>query len=164
MGDWPSFASNGSIIVDSMNTMGYDAMAVGQSDLELGLSMLAQRAQEAQFPFLAANLVNLTDGQPVFEPYVIMERDGVRIGIIGLIDRTDQEPAALAGQAVIQDPTAAAARYVAIVRPQVDLLIVLSRLGLAADQDLARAVSGIDAIVGGNTDELMDAPCRSATH
>jgi 2',3'-cyclic-nucleotide 2'-phosphodiesterase (5'-nucleotidase family) len=90
----------------------------------------------------------------------ILERDGIRIGILGLIDRTAEEPAALAGQATIQDPTTVAARYVAQVRPQVDLLIVLSRLGLAADQDLARAVSGIDVIVGGNTDELMDTPLQ----
>ena len=140
--------------------MGYDAMAIGQSDLDLGISTLSQRAQEAQFPFLSANLVALSDGQSIFDPYVIMERDGLRIGIIGITDQTDPESAALAGRATIEDPYVAAARYVIEIRPQVDLLIVLSRLGLAADQELARAVYGIDVIVGGNTSDLMDAPLQ----
>jgi 2',3'-cyclic-nucleotide 2'-phosphodiesterase (5'-nucleotidase family) len=158
VGAWESFASEGAIIVEAMNAMGYDAMAVGRGDLDLGLEALRQRAAEAQFPFLAANVVSTTDGEPIFEPYVILERAGTRIGLIGIVDQAGEAPAAILGQATIEDPVSAAAAAVAEVRPQVDLLIVLSRLGLAADRDLAAAVPGIDIIVGGNTNEIMEAP------
>ena len=50
--------SKGQVIVESMSAMGYDAMTVGESDLRLGLDLLLQRAEEADFIFLSCNLVD----------------------------------------------------------------------------------------------------------
>ena len=53
--------------------MGYDAMTLGRRDFIIGLQALKERAEEADFPFLSANLVDASDeNKPIFEPYVVL--------------------------------------------------------------------------------------------
>jgi 2',3'-cyclic-nucleotide 2'-phosphodiesterase (5'-nucleotidase family) len=156
MGQWVALNSEGRVMVEGMNAMRYDAMAIGQMDLIKGLDALKAREAEATFPFLSANLVGKQTGQAVFKPYTILERQGVRVGIIGLSDTKLLGFLGLEQQLAALDPTDTARRYVAELRDKVDLLIVLSQLGLEPDKLLARAVTGIDVIVGGNTRQLMD--------
>ena len=68
--------------IDAMNLMGYDACAVGNH--ETGAINPQTWRQLAKFPFISANL--LKDGKPWenVQPYVILEQNGIKIGIIGL--------------------------------------------------------------------------------
>jgi len=70
--------TEGSIIVEAMNAMGYDAMAVGQLDLSRGIDVLLQRANEAQFAVLSCNIVSTQDGELVLAPYTVIEHDLAR--------------------------------------------------------------------------------------
>jgi len=72
------------VIVEAMNLMGYDVMALGEVDLQLGEDALRQRIAEAQFAVLSANVIVQSTGELFAKPYVIMERGGRRIGIVGL--------------------------------------------------------------------------------
>ena len=78
----------GESMVDVMNAMGYDASAVGNHEFDFGLNELKLRAQQADFPYLAANLHNKSDGKvPTnlgVKPYVILDAGGVKVGVIGL--------------------------------------------------------------------------------
>lgn len=76
----------GESMTDIMNRMGYDAAAIGNHDFDFGVDALRARAEEADFPFLSANLRDRETGEiPDFvEPYVIREVNGIRVGIIGL--------------------------------------------------------------------------------
>ena len=67
-----------------MNRLGYDAMALGNHDLEQGRSAMARWAAQASFPWLSANMVS-QGGEPVLPPYRIIERQGLRVGVLGLI-------------------------------------------------------------------------------
>lgn len=73
-------------MVEVMNALGYDAAAIGNHDFDFGVEALRQRAAEANFPLLAANIVQRADGErPDFaQPYTILESNGVRVGVIGL--------------------------------------------------------------------------------
>lgn len=68
-----------------MNYMGYDAGAVGNHDIETGHTVYDKFAGELNFPWLAANAKNVSTGGPYFQPYTIIERDGFKIAVIGLI-------------------------------------------------------------------------------
>lgn len=160
MGQWVSLKSKGEAIVETMNAMGYDAMTVGRMDLSSGLENLQERQKQAEFPILSANLVPIEGNEPIFEPYTLIEREGIRIGIIGLSEQEAFQAPGVTDKARVLDPTTVAKRYVAELRDQVDLLIVLSRIGLDNDQLLAQAVPGIDIIIGGNTRKLMNKPER----
>jgi 2',3'-cyclic-nucleotide 2'-phosphodiesterase (5'-nucleotidase family) len=75
--------------VDVLNLVGPDADVVGNHEFDYGLDGVAGATADSEFPWLATNLVNSSTGDPFdgTEEYEIVERDGVRIGIIGLVDR-----------------------------------------------------------------------------
>ena len=160
LGDWYSVKSEGQVIIDGMNLLGYDAMGVGRMELALGLELALDAAKSAEFPLLSANVVDSESKKPIFQPYATFERNGVRIGIIGLSE--DNANAARGVQEVVTVlPAVETARaLVPQLRPEVDLLILLSHLGIEEDHAVAAAVPGIDIIVGGNTRKLMREPER----
>ena len=160
LGDWVSLQSEGRVLVEGMNAMGYDAMALGRMDFSLGLETLKEREAEADFAFLSANVVAVADGQPIFEPYTVLESQEARIGIIGLSEAEAIQVPGVMDEAAVLDPLEAASRYVVELRDQVDLLVVLSHMGLEEDVALAQAIPGINVIVGGHTRKLMQQPDR----
>jgi 2',3'-cyclic-nucleotide 2'-phosphodiesterase / 3'-nucleotidase len=68
-----------------MNYMAFDAASVGNHDIEAGPEVYNQIAMEFNFPYLAANAVDAISGHPHFQPYAIVERQGVRIAVLGLV-------------------------------------------------------------------------------
>jgi len=151
-------ASEGQVIVDAMNAMGYDAMAVGAAEVERGLDVLLQRAAEARFAVLSCNLVSASDGLPVFAPYLVIERGGRRFGVIGVSEPALAELPGLSGRVLVVDPVEAVGQYLPAVQAQSDVVIVLSHLGFELDTWLAQSVPGIHVIVGGRSRRLLMAP------
>lgn len=78
---------DGASMVEVMNAMQYTASAVGNHEFDFGLDALQQRISEANFPYLSANLRYEDGSFPLdlgFAPFVIIEIDGLQIGITGL--------------------------------------------------------------------------------
>jgi 5''-nucleotidase/2'',3''-cyclic phosphodiesterase and related esterases len=65
--------------------MGYDAGTVGNHDIEAGHAVYDRLVKEYMFPLLAANAVDIKTGNPYFKPYMIIEKDGVKIAVFGLV-------------------------------------------------------------------------------
>jgi 5'-nucleotidase len=102
-GDVESDLSEGALIVDAYNAIGYTAEAIGTHDFDFGAvdSPLARqlpgdrrgavkaRAAQAHFPFLAANLIDEATGRPVewrnVRPSVLVEAAGIKVGIVGVM-------------------------------------------------------------------------------
>ena len=157
-GQWVAQQSDGQVIVEAMNAMGYDAMTVGGMDLQEGVDVVLQRAKEARFAFLSCNIVKVQDDKPLFTPYIVVERNGTRFGILGV---SDPEAVAWPGvydMAKVIDPAPGVQKYLPEVRRQSDVVIVLSHIGLEGDVALARAVPDIDVIVGGKSRRVLPAP------
>ena len=72
-------------LAEVMNYMGYDAGTVGNHDVETGHSVYDRLVKEYNFPLLAANAVNIKTGKPYFKPYQIIEKEGIKIAVFGLI-------------------------------------------------------------------------------
>ena len=95
--------SEGALVVDAYNALGYDALAIGNHDFEYGAldtapgdiepsdmrGALKAAAARARFPFLAANVIDEATGRPVAWPNVrpstIVETAGLRVGIVGVM-------------------------------------------------------------------------------
>lgn len=86
-GTLESNLTHGEAVVAAFNHLGLDAAAVGNHELDWGVDTLLVRQREAAYPWLAANVFNVADGQrPAWaKPFVIVEQDGVRLGIIGYV-------------------------------------------------------------------------------
>ncbi len=78
-------SANPNIISQVLNFMAYDAATVGNHDIETGPSVYRRVERELNFPWLAANAVSTTTGKPAFKPYTVIERNGIRIAVLGLI-------------------------------------------------------------------------------
>lgn len=72
------------IFASVVNYLEYDAIVVGNHDIEAGHPVYNKLVKELQMPYLAANAIDVSSGRPYFEPYTVIERNGLRIAIIGM--------------------------------------------------------------------------------
>jgi 5'-nucleotidase len=157
-----------------MSMMGYDAGTLGNHDFDNGVEGLVSAMEEAKFPFVNCNF-DLT-GAPKLakhvQTYIIKQFPGVKVGItgVGINFRglvTDKNHEGV----VWHEPVAALKPVVKRLREveKVDLVVVLSHLGFDAtapnisDQELARLVPGIDAIIGGHSHTFLAEPLAVKT-
>jgi len=73
------------ICAEIMNFMDYETSVVGNHDVEAGHDVYDKLVKEFKFPWLAANAVKAGTEEPYFEPYTVLEKDGVKIVILGMI-------------------------------------------------------------------------------
>lgn len=72
------------IFAEVMNYLEYDAVVVGNHDIEAGPRVYNKIVREMKAPYLAANAIDEKSGKPYFKPYTIIKRDGIKIAIIGM--------------------------------------------------------------------------------
>ncbi|MGD0755725.1 MAG: bifunctional UDP-sugar hydrolase/5'-nucleotidase [Bacteroidales bacterium] len=72
-------------VSEAMNYMGYDAATVGNHDIEAGHGVYDRLIKNDNFPLLAANTVDIKSGKPYFKPYQIIEKNGIKIAVFGLV-------------------------------------------------------------------------------
>lgn len=77
--------TKGQIIIDSMNYVGFDSMTIGNHEFDWGFDTLENNIKSMEFPMLAANAIDKRTNEafPYFEPYTIVEKKGIKIGIVG---------------------------------------------------------------------------------
>ena len=92
-GSYVSNVLSGRPLIEALNLIGFDAFVIGNHDFDWGLDVIHQYADgdlsngEANFPFLGANIYDKKTNKMVdwLEPYTIIDNDGLRVGIIGII-------------------------------------------------------------------------------
>ena len=158
---------DGKPVIEFFNLAGYDALTIGNHEFDWKPSDLEWMTKEARAPYLGANIIT-RNGKPITfaKPYTIVERSGVSIGIIGLIDPShfDSIAASSLDNIAFVDAAAVANYYIPILREQgVDLIILLAMVpGVTNDQgvasgnliELARNVPGADAVIGSLHNEV----------
>jgi len=141
------------LIIESFNLIGYDAMGVGDDDLTLGKEFLLEISKKANFRILSSNLFDEQTGKPLFQPYLLKEVNGLRIGIFSLLSpdvflsQGDPRKKGL----IFRPPVETAQNMVKELQPKTDLIILLSHLSYPKDMELAQAVPGIHLILGSHT-------------
>jgi 5'-nucleotidase/UDP-sugar diphosphatase len=146
-----------------MNLLGYDASAIGNHEFDKPLPVLAKQIAWSKFPMLAANIYNRATGQRMYEPYRIFERGGWRIAVMGLTTDDTHKMVLPSNIATIEfrKPAEEAAKLVPELRSKADMVIAATHMGhytdgrsgvnAPGDVEMARAVKGIDLIVGGHS-------------
>jgi 5'-nucleotidase/UDP-sugar diphosphatase len=145
-----------------MSLAGYDAMAVGNHEFDKALSVLKRQQTEwSSFPWLSANIYQ--DGRRMFEPYRIFQLGPLHIAVMGL---TTDDTAKMVSRDKFPDvsfhsPIAEAQQLLPTLRQQADVVIATTHMGhypdgkhgvnAPGDVELARAVNGIDLVVGGHS-------------
>lgn len=144
-----------------LEAIGYDAVTIGNNEgLTYTPAELDRLFGGMPIPVVCANMVHSDSGQQPewMVPTHMMEKSGVRVGYIGLTAPFNDYYRLLGWNAA--DPFETAKHWVERLRKQVDVLVVLSHLGLRHDRKLAETVEGIDLILGGHTHHLLETPLR----
>jgi 2',3'-cyclic-nucleotide 2'-phosphodiesterase/3'-nucleotidase len=68
-----------------MEHIGYDAIGVGERELNFGYGKLKALAAASKVPVVSANLVDKKTGQPAFKPYAIVQKGGLKVGVFSVI-------------------------------------------------------------------------------
>ena len=150
-GTFISNANKGEAVTQAMNLMHYDALAVGNHDFDWGQDVLAQRARDAAFPFLAANVVESKTGKaPAYlRTFEVKDLGIARVGIIGLTNPGSATIVKATSVTGLQFLAAADSVRPVVdeVQKQADIVVVAAHIGTAEAVQLAHDVPGIDVIV-----------------
>lgn len=149
-GTFISNSNKGEAVTKAMSLMGYDAMTVGNHDFDWGQDVLAQRAKEASFPFLATNVVETATGKlPAYlKPYIVKDVGIARVGILGVTNPASNTIVKATSVAGLKfGPASQVEPFLAELKRQADIIVVVAHIGSADAAQLARDVPGIDVIV-----------------
>jgi 5'-nucleotidase len=155
--------------VRAMSMMGTDVMVIGNHEFDVGaINALRQMQKWADFPLLAANYVFPPKGtakdtglDTILRPFTTFNLEGLKVAVIGMgnfssLGSVFQQPNGL-GIEVLNTAEVAQA-YVDLLRPLVDVVIVLSHLGLDVDERMVRGTTGIDVVMGGHNHIVINPP------
>jgi 5'-nucleotidase len=145
--------------IDVLNLTGYDAVTIGNNEgLTFSQEMLSSIFSGLQCPVVCCNFVESSTGEPPswMKRHAILEKQGIRIGITGATAAFTSFYSLLGWDAL--DPETALREQCLLLAPQVDILIILSHLGLPTDKVLAERLEGVHAILGGHTHHLLEEP------
>ncbi len=73
------------VAAEVVNYLGYDVQAVGNHDIETGHAVYDKWIGELKCPTVGANIINTKTDKPYVKPYIIIERDGVKVAILGML-------------------------------------------------------------------------------
>ncbi|MBI3271568.1 MAG: DUF1573 domain-containing protein [Planctomycetes bacterium] len=137
----------------ALGLMRYDALVPGETDLELGAAFLAEGARRAGVALVSANLVETGSGRPAFEPTLVLEKAGLRIGLVGVLAAGIPLPAAAQASLAVAEPVGVLKRVLPELKRRCDYVVVVAHAGKIAAGRLAREVAGLaDLVVVGHGD------------
>lgn len=169
----------GKLSFDLYSAMGYDVITLGNHEFEYGWELLRDTMPRARFPVLNANIVYENGDVQFAQPYTILERDGVRIGVVGVMGIDAFYNTMWKGNRkglTIKDPIETAQYWVDEIRDEVDMVVVLThqnktapmqtdkeadpevQRGFEEDYEMAGKLKGVDVIFGGHSDHGLWEP------
>ncbi len=150
----PSLIGKGEVYVKAHTKLGYVAQGVGDRDLKLvGVANLKAIEAKGKVPFVCANLVD-KENKPVFAPYIMVEKQGYKIAILGLLTATatfnETSFAAEQGQYKVESPLETAKKLLPeIQKLQPTVIMLMAHMERSEVEELAKQVPGIDIILAG---------------
>lgn len=160
-GTFHAVHSDGEALIEPVNLLGLDAWTV-HWDFAYGPDRLRELAAKLNHPLLASNCYRKDTGEPAYPAFTVIERGGVRVGVIGIaatiIDKTMPEHFSTGLRFTLGNEELPGHIRSLRERERVDLVVVLSHLGFPQDVKLASEVAGIDILLSGHTHNRMDRP------
>ncbi|NEU55445.1 bifunctional UDP-sugar hydrolase/5'-nucleotidase [Halorussus sp. MSC15.2] len=150
--------------VKALNVLDPAAEVIGNHDLDYGFDAVANFSQQSEFPWLMANIVDSETGEPIpgTKPYTVVEREGVKVGIVGVADEKIQSKTAVDFDQQgyeLRNYSETASEYATMLKQEknVDVVVVSAHLGVPVAKTLANTTENVDAIVVGD-DEIEYPP------
>jgi 2',3'-cyclic-nucleotide 2'-phosphodiesterase (5'-nucleotidase family) len=153
--------AEGGALFEMMNRIGYETWTPGNHDFDISSENLYKLTSIAKFPTVSANILDTANQFPVNnKEYVIIEKNGLKIGIIGVMSSDFYNLVNRNSSTGIKilPPIETVQRLAELLDPQTDVLIALTHEGVDEDSVLAMNVHGLDIIVGGHSHTRLKQP------
>jgi 2',3'-cyclic-nucleotide 2'-phosphodiesterase (5'-nucleotidase family) len=142
---------HGEADTEAMNAVGYDFGTFGNHEFNNKFAEVKKLVQMCKRRLVCANAIEKADGKPLMPPFTVEKAGDLKIGLFGLVTtETATYPAAKEGVRIGSE-LETARKMVAKLRPKVDVLVLISHIGVEDDREIAEKVPGIDVIVGGHS-------------
>jgi 2',3'-cyclic-nucleotide 2'-phosphodiesterase / 3'-nucleotidase len=142
------------IVSQVMNYLKYDAATIGNHDIEAGFKNCKRVEKEFDFPWLNGNITLNETKMPLFKPFTIIERNGVRIAILGITTLTTQKAVRPEDIEVIylNDIKEMSEKWIRIIKQdhKPDVIIGLFHEGMEFVKPVAESLNGFDIIFTGH--------------
>jgi 5'-nucleotidase len=148
-----------------LGALGVDAQVLGNHELDGGAAPLLEHyGRLATFPLVAANLLSERGGSglsSLVQPFARLDAGGLRVAVIGVgnvgsVRLLGERPSELGVLAAAAAPAVQA--RLDQLRPDADVIVLATHLGLSADEALVAATSGADIVLGGHQHLTLDEP------
>lgn len=159
------YEPKGEPVLQLMNRMGFDVMALGNHEFDYGQEVLKRFMERANFPIICTNahLKGQKESFPQPPPFTILNTPtGIKIAVLGLLQVDpytgipSTHPVHLAGF-TFSDPIVTAKKY-RFLKKESDIFIALSHLGSRTDKVLAQEIKELDLIIGGHSHSTIHHP------
>ena len=160
-GTFPAIDTQGKAMIPILNSLGLDAMTA-HWEFAFGPTVFAQRVDELNYPMLAINVFDKETKKPVFQPFVVKEIGGLRIGLVGIasniVDKTMPPSYSDGIYFTLGKDELPPIIDVLRSKEKVDLIVLISHLGFTQDMKLLSEVQGIDVCLSGHTHNRLHKP------
>lgn len=146
----------GKVNMLALDKIGFDAFIPGNGEFYTLVENLLEQTSLVKFPTVLANVYYRDSGERLYPPYTILEKAGIKIGILGLGFIRENHPSAWTLR--YQDPVDAACEFVPLLKDGSDLVIAMSHIEQQDFPRLAMESPDIDIIVGGHTHNFLKVP------
>jgi 5'-nucleotidase len=157
----------GKVEVGLLNTLEYDVVTLGNHEFDNGIEALGELLSHLKAPVVVCNYdFSPFEAGKYIKPYVIVERAGKKIGIVGVLcGLKDMVAGDIANRIPEFDMVSTVQKYVDEIRPQVDYVIALTHIGYTehnpgdtTDPKLCAATRDIDLFISGHSHTFMEEP------
>jgi 2',3'-cyclic-nucleotide 2'-phosphodiesterase (5'-nucleotidase family) len=160
-GSGPGAWTNGEVMVHPMNALKLDVAIPGNWSVAYGAAQLRKIRDALNYPMVAANMVDRETGQRTFEPYLVKEINGIKVGMLGFTDPdipTRQPPHMSEGLAF--EATEVLQPLIDELRNEheVDLVVLITHIGLHKAVPLTAKLQGVDISLSSDTHERTYEP------
>jgi len=162
-GTYPVVKSKAEVMIPILNKMGFDAWTA-HWDFAYGPDYLVDFAKKLKYPLLAINVYDESTDELIFPPYKIVNKNGIKIGLIGIanttVDKTMPDHFSKGVYLTIGKEELPYTIKELRQEKNVDLVVVFAHLGFPQEVHIVKEVDGVDVLVSGHTHNRLYNPAR----
>ena len=150
--------------VRALGLMNYDAIGLGEKDFAYGPDYLREAAKTHKLKLVCANAMDDRTKKLIFDPYVVTEKAGVKVGFLAVVSPERHviapvESDLLEKKVSFDDPSEAVRKYLPELRKKSDLVVLLAHTGIETAEFLAKDLD-VDVVIVGHYPAILNTPER----